>query len=151
MNTLPALLMDLGRAGIELAAHGDRLRHRPSILPGDLSARLRMHRAAVLSMLTTGHIPADDDAAYTHAERLGVADDLDKPTHPGSPAWLIALAEAMGGAAPGPPAPTIADRLAGIVEAVLGVPVLVSTLPRGQRFPGEPEWGAPGLSTMGRK
>lgn len=45
------LLLALGRAGIELAAHGDRLRHRPADLPPDLSARLRLHRAAVLGLL----------------------------------------------------------------------------------------------------
>lgn len=93
------LLVALGRAGIELAPHptdAGRLRHRPADLPPDLSARLRIHRAAVWWLLVNWHAldpHGDTDAGYVLGERLGVADGLRMPTHPGSPAWL----EAVGG------------------------------------------------------
>ncbi len=97
---LARLLADLGRAGVELAPHpsdGERLRHRPATLPPDLSDRLRRHRAAVLGLLTNGYTPeAETDAAYIMGERLGVADELTMPTHPGSSAWLVAVGESMG-------------------------------------------------------
>lgn len=95
-HELAPLLLDLGRAGIELAPHptdAGRLRHRPADLPPDLSARLRMHKAAVLRLLVDGYAPAGDDAGYVLGERLGVADGLGLPTHPGSPARLVAVGE----------------------------------------------------------
>jgi len=100
-HELAPLLLALGRAGIELAAHPTdpaRLRHRPADLPPDLSARLRIHRAAVLGLLVNGYAPkphGDTDAGYVLGERLGVADALGMPTHPGSAAWLVAVGEAM--------------------------------------------------------
>lgn len=101
---LAPLLLALGRAGIELAPHptdAGRLRHRPADLPPDLSARLRMHRGAVLGLLADGYAPdphgdPPTDAGYVLAERLGVADGLGLPTHPGSAAWLVAVGESMG-------------------------------------------------------
>lgn len=101
-HELAPLLMSLGRAGIELAPHptdAGRLRHRPANLPPDLSARLRIHRAAVLGLVVDGYAPeahGDTDAGYVYAERLGVADVLGMRTHPGSAAWLVAVAESMG-------------------------------------------------------
>jgi len=97
-NELAPLLLALGRNGIELAPHptdAGRLRHRPADLPPDLSARLRIHRAAVLGLLVGGYTPGDADAAYIVGERLGVADGLGLPTHTGSPAWLVAVAESL--------------------------------------------------------
>jgi hypothetical protein len=100
LNELAPLLLALGRAGIELAPHptdAGRLRHRPADLPPDLSARLRIHRAAVLWLLVDGYAPAGDtDAGYVLGERLGVADGLGMPTRPGSAAWLVAVGESMG-------------------------------------------------------
>ena len=93
-HELAALLLDLGRAGVELAAHPTdpaRLRHRPTVLPTTLSARLRLHRGAVLRLLLGGHTPADEEAGYVLHERLGVADGLGIPTHTGSAAWLVAI------------------------------------------------------------
>ena len=96
---LAPLLVALGAAGIELARHPTdtaRLRHRPAILPPDLSARLRLHRGAVVRLLGGGIAPGGDAAAeYVYGERLGIADDLGIPTGPGSPAWLIAVGESM--------------------------------------------------------
>lgn len=95
---LGPLLLALGRAGVELAPHptdAGRLRHRPADLPPRLAAQLRMHKPAILELLAGVDAPADDDAAYTLGERLGIADDLGMPTHPGSPAWLVAVGASM--------------------------------------------------------
>lgn len=103
-HELAPLLVALARAGIELAPHPTdpaRLRHRPADLPPDLSARLRIHRAAVVGLLVDGYAPADDDAGYVLGERLGIADDLGMPTHPGAPAWLVAVGESMTAALDG--------------------------------------------------
>lgn len=100
IHELAGLLVDLGRAGIELAPHPTDtalIRHRPADLPPDLAARLRMHRAAVLGLLAGGYTPDPfTDEEYILGERLGMADDLGLPTHPGAPAWLVALGESMG-------------------------------------------------------
>jgi hypothetical protein len=91
----------------ELAPHPTdpaRLRHRrptpigwAADLPPDLSARLRIYRAAVLGLLADGYAPdSHGDAAYILGERLGTADGLGLPTHPGSSAWLVAVGESMG-------------------------------------------------------
>lgn len=103
-HELAPLLLALGRAGIELAPHptdAARLRFKcpggPADLPPDLSARMRIHRAAVLGLLVVGYAPAGDtDAGYVLGERLGVADGLGMHTHPGSAAWLVAVGESMG-------------------------------------------------------
>ncbi|MDX2147331.1 MAG: hypothetical protein SFZ23_07390 [Planctomycetota bacterium] len=101
-HELAPLLLALGRAGFELAPHPTdpaRLRHRPADLPPDLSARLRLHRAAVLGLLVNVYAPdphGDTEAGYVYAERLGVADGLGLATHPGSAAWLVAVGESMG-------------------------------------------------------
>lgn len=103
---LAPLLLALGRAGIELAPHPTdpaRLRYRrftpggwATDLPLDLSARLRLHRAAVVGLLVDGYAPASDtDAEHVLCERLGVADGLGMPTHTGSAAWLLAAGESM--------------------------------------------------------
>lgn len=99
---LAPLLVALGRAGIELALHPidvGRLRHRPADLPPDLSARLRIHRAAVVGLLASGYAPdahAGGGAGYVYGERMGVADGLGLATHPGSAAWLVAVGESIG-------------------------------------------------------
>jgi hypothetical protein len=99
-HELAPLLVDLGTAGIELATRGDRLRHRPATLPPGLSARLRLNCAAVVALLRAGYAPdasgAGGEAVYVYGERLGIADGLGMPTHPGSPAWLVAVGESMG-------------------------------------------------------
>lgn len=95
---LASLLAALGHAGAELAPHPgahDRLRHRPPTLPPEWADALRTHRAAILGLLTGGYNP-HDDAEYAYVERLGVADGLGLATHPGAPAWLVAVGESMG-------------------------------------------------------
>lgn len=93
----PALIA-LGTAGVEVALHPSdpsRLRFRPTDLPADLLARLSQHRDALQSLMTGGYSPVGEDAAAVMIERLGIADDLGMPTHPGSPAWLIAVGESL--------------------------------------------------------
>lgn len=103
LDTLPGLLVALGVAGIELGRHPadpGRLRHRPATLLPDLLEGLQRHRAAILALLDTfdgkgGYAPAGEDAAIVCGERLGMADGLGMRTHPGSPAWLVAVGEAV--------------------------------------------------------
>ena len=100
------LLLALGRARVELAPRptdAGRLRHRPAALPPDLSSRMRFHKAALLGLLGgpgrdgwAGYPSHACEARYVLSERLGVADDLGLPTHPGAAAWLIAVGESMG-------------------------------------------------------
>ena len=100
---LAPVLYLLGRAGAELAPHPTdpaRLRHRPEDVPRRLAERLRECRPAVLRLLADGYTPgpgpAGDAGAYIVAERLGIAEGLGLPIHPGSPAWLVAVGEAAG-------------------------------------------------------
>lgn len=98
-HELARLLAALGVAGVELAPHPtdpERLRHRPANPPTDLLTRLRLHRAAVRTLLMTGYAPAaHSDEGHVLVERLGMADEQGMPTHPGSAAWLVAVGEAM--------------------------------------------------------
>ena len=101
-HEVTGLLVAVGRAGVELARHPTdpaRLRHRPANLAPDLTAQLRLHRAAILALLASGYTPdahADGDGAgYVYAERLGVAEGLGLATHGGSAAWLVAVGESM--------------------------------------------------------
>ena len=38
----------------------------------------------------------DTEAGYVYGERMGIGNGLGMPTHPGSPAWLVAVGESMG-------------------------------------------------------
>ncbi len=88
MKPVPGLLLDLGRKVVELDQHPsdpNRLRFRPASLPPELAARVRGHKPALLDLLTGGPRPfPDSEAAYILAERLGVAEGLGMPTHPGA-------------------------------------------------------------------
>lgn len=101
-NDLARLLVDLGAAGVELAldpSDAARIRHRPRDLPETLAARLWLGKPALLRILRGEGVPnesdADSEGGYVMGERLGFADELGHPTHPGSPAWLIAVGEGM--------------------------------------------------------
>jgi hypothetical protein len=96
-HDLARLLLELGTHGVELAPHpdqADKVRYRPATLPPDLLERLRTHRAALRALLD-GFTPADPEAFYILTERLGIADDSKMSTHPGAPAWLIAIGESI--------------------------------------------------------
>lgn len=110
--TLARLLLDLGIAGVALARHQSdpgRLQHRPAVLPTGLEGRLRDHKPDLLALLAAGFTPGDREAEYIFLERLGIADDLHMPTEVGSPAWLVAVGEALLAPAPHSTAP---DRVA---------------------------------------
>jgi len=99
---LAPLLLALGQAGIELAHHPNdagRLRHRPALLPPDLLESLARHRVVILGLLANVYAPTGE-AEYVYGERLGVADGLGMPTHPGSAAWLVAVGESLGEGCP---------------------------------------------------
>lgn len=106
-DAIAALLIDAGTRGVALAidpADPTRLRHRPATLPPDLAARLRLHKADLLALLRGKGIPdessPDSEAGYVMGERLGVADELGMPTHPGAPAWLVAVGEGLNSSCP---------------------------------------------------
>jgi hypothetical protein len=101
-RVLAQLLVDLGAAGIELApglADPAEVRHWPDALPPSLAIRLRHAESSVRAALRGEGIPdetdADNPGGSVMGERLGVAEDLGHATHPGSPAWLIAVGEAL--------------------------------------------------------
>lgn len=97
--TLAILLADLGRAGVTLRHAGSGVGFTPrAALTLEREAALGVHKPAVLGLLANGYVPdarSDPDAEYIYAERLSIADGLEMPTHPGSPAWLIAVGESM--------------------------------------------------------
>ena len=78
-----------------ISVNGEKLRHRPAALPPELLQRLRVHKAAIISLLQGGYNPHNSDSKYLMLERLGIGDDLGMPTHIGSPAWMIAVGESM--------------------------------------------------------
>ncbi len=89
--TLADLLIDLGAAGVALRVRRGVLQVRCTEAQAQ---RIEPHRAALLGVLT-GYVPAGAEEAYVFEERLGVAGGLGMATEPGSPAWLIAVGEAM--------------------------------------------------------
>lgn len=109
-DELAVLMMDLGRAGVELAADGERVRFRPRDRVGpDLLAGIRRHKRALLAILgdpgQADGLPGSGsgpvigeaiwEAAYTFSERLGVACELGLAVHVGAPGWLIAMGTAL--------------------------------------------------------
>lgn len=99
------LLLSLGRFGVELARDGDRLRFKPMDISAHLIGGLRDHKADLLALLAPGGLRglvADPDGGYVLGERLGVADGLGLDTGPGSPGWMIVVAEAMDQNDPSP-------------------------------------------------
>ncbi|MBX3385380.1 MAG: hypothetical protein KF768_02285 [Phycisphaeraceae bacterium] len=96
-----ALLLALGRAGVELAPHPSdhaRVRHRPAALSPTVAERLRSHRGAIVGLLAGVGLPEPGtDAADLLAERLGTADELGMATAPGTSGWMLALGESLGG------------------------------------------------------
>ena len=102
-DALAALLIDVGRRGVELATDptsSNRLRHRPASLPTGLAAGLWVHKPSVLAILRSEVPLIDEEGEYVIGERLGMADELGMPTHPGAPAWLVAVGEAIVASCP---------------------------------------------------
>ena len=72
-NPLEILLAELAAHGIELQAHGERLRYRPlAAVTPDLAARLQVHKADLLAVLraAAGRV-ADADALIRGARARG--------------------------------------------------------------------------------
>jgi hypothetical protein len=96
-QSVPAAILKLGHSRVECARHPadpNILLHRPRTLSPDLSVALATCKPALLQLLATNFAPTPD-AADIFTERLAVADGLEMPTHPGSPAWLVAVGEAL--------------------------------------------------------
>ncbi|MEQ9453830.1 MAG: hypothetical protein RLN76_04465 [Phycisphaeraceae bacterium] len=101
-SVVAEFLLQLGQAGVELAidpGNDARLRYRPSDLGADLRQQLSDHKPHLLALLRGEALPDEHDsnteAGYVLGERLGIAEDLGMPVHPGSPAWLVAVGEAL--------------------------------------------------------
>ena len=94
--TLPELLVDLGRAGVVLRSAYAALGFTPkSAMTAARALAIVLNRPAILRLVRDGYAPANDEAAYTFAERIAVADELGMPTQTGSSAWMIAAGESM--------------------------------------------------------
>ncbi len=95
MNTLPELAsacVTLGKAGVQLALHGGTLVFKLSAPDAMLRTLILRHRSQLEACLEVRAAPTAD-AHDLFTERLAIADDLEMPTHRGSPAWLIAVGE----------------------------------------------------------
>ncbi len=94
--TLAELLIDLGRAGVVLRSAQVAIGLTPkSALTAARALAIALNRPAILRLLGSGYAPSNEEAAYTFAERIAVADELGMPTQTGSSAWLIAVGESM--------------------------------------------------------
>jgi hypothetical protein len=96
---LACVLHALGVAGVELGldpSNPNRLRFRPAALSPERRDDLARHKPAVLALLRGEGVPSgDNESAYVFEERLGIAEGLNMPVHPGTPAWIIAIAESL--------------------------------------------------------
>lgn len=93
-----AILVLLGRAGICLAAHPtdpELIRWYPARVPKGLLRHLLEEKPALLATLSRPPCFATDAARDVFEERMGIAMSLDMDCHVGSPAWLIAVGEAL--------------------------------------------------------
>lgn len=97
---LPGVLRALGLAGVELAPDprdAGRLRFKcaggTAALPPEHRDALARHKPDLLALLAGEGIDGDGEAGYVLSERLGIAEGLAMLVHPGSPAWMLAVAE----------------------------------------------------------
>lgn len=97
MNTpldLASACLTLGKAGVHIALHSGSLAFKLPATNSNLRTLLLRHRVSLEECLE-GRSFWSPDAADIFTERLAVADGLEMPTHPGSPAWLVAVGEAL--------------------------------------------------------
>jgi len=63
LDTPTALLAELTALGIELQAHGERLRFRPqTAMTAELVARVKVHKPGLLALLADTETPTGDAA-----------------------------------------------------------------------------------------
>lgn len=94
--TLPELLIDIGRVGVVLRSAYAALGFTPkSAMTAARALAFVLNRSAMLRLVRDGYAPADNEAAYTFAERIALAEELGMPTQTGSSAWMIAVGESM--------------------------------------------------------
>ncbi len=102
-ESIGSVLLAIGMAEIERGRHPadhGRLRYQSTTLSSDLLEGLHAHRAAILRLRSSiggkgGYSLAGAVAAIVYGERLGMAEGLGMLTHPGSPAWLVAVGEGI--------------------------------------------------------
>lgn len=95
LGTPAALLAELTALGVELQAHGDRLRFRPrSAMTAELVARVKVHKPGLLVLLadTTTKTPAG--GAATPGFGSGVGDVLTATSYTADEARMLADAPA---------------------------------------------------------
>jgi len=93
LDTPAALLAELTALGIELQAHGERLRFRPqSAMTAELVARVKVHKPGLLALLTNTETPAGD--AATPGFGSGVGDVLTATSYTAAEARMLADAPA---------------------------------------------------------
>ncbi|MFZ4576386.1 MAG: hypothetical protein ACOYN0_18530 [Phycisphaerales bacterium] len=93
-----ALLVLLGRAAISLSPHPTDphlIRWFPAEAPKGLLRHLLAEKSAILVMLGQPLCFATDAARDVFEERIGIATSLEMDCNVGSPAWLIAVGEAL--------------------------------------------------------
>lgn len=89
VDTPAALLAELAALGIELRAHGDRLRFRPqTAMTPELAARVKAHKPDLLAMLADTETPAGD--ATTPGFGSGVGDVLTATSYTAEEARMLA-------------------------------------------------------------
>ncbi|MCC6907053.1 MAG: hypothetical protein IT430_03850 [Phycisphaerales bacterium] len=111
-------------------------------------ARSAQGESTVEEALPAGWNEWSEDSRYIFLERLAIAAELGMSIERGSPAWDIAKGEAVA-LTPAATPQAEADRLAGIVASILGVPVTADVHRPGQLFRGEPDWSDNPLTPMG--
>ena len=83
------MTLPIGKALRALGECGMGVRTDP-LLPHGVT----IENATLADLLAKGYRPTGE-AEYVYNERMGMADGLKMPTHCGSPAWLVAVGEAM--------------------------------------------------------
>ncbi len=140
---MDGLTLILAGCALGLRAHAD---NGHLVIRGPKRARafvniMMAHKAEILAALAD-RVTAKtwpEAAREVFLERLGIADDLELDTSPGSPAWDVAVREAQRAAAGIPPGLT--GRSSGLIDAALaafasvGMPLTYVGVPEGNTRP----------------
>jgi hypothetical protein len=131
MSAVSELVAELTRRGIELRAHGDRLRYRPrSAMTAGLAQRVQAHKSALLALLRQDYpseaaLDGQDGPVSGRVPRAGGIGQPDAPEQPGAAdvPHELSLAERVetGYVNPGWTAQAWADRLCQLAERCEGL------------------------------